>query len=157
LPKDKILTALVAIALILTANAASFAATVTYSHDDLSRLTKVDFEKGAAQELTHVVNGHTDTAPLQEGFELIISEAGVFDDGFKSIRVDSVMVWDGYSMSAVRHAGMLTPSYYPESDFGKGPYRSFGRDIRKEHLRPEPLFHKQGNPLSLLRSYGGRF
>jgi hypothetical protein len=52
---------------------------------------------------------------------------------------------------------MFPLSNNSETSLGECPYCSFGGDVCKKHVRLEPLFRKQGNPLSLSRSYGGKY
>ncbi len=93
---------------------------------------------------------------LQKLFKSIVCKTGVFDNCLKGIGIQSLMAWNCNAVSSVRHADVFASADNFESDFAECPYCSVRRDIRKEHVRQEPLPDTQWRLLSLPLSYGGR-
>ncbi len=94
---------------------------------------------------------------LQKLFKFIVCNICVFDNCLKGVGIQSLMVWNCNAVSSVRHADMFASADNFETDFTECSYCSVRRDIRKKHLRREPLPDTQWRPWSLLRSFGGMF
>jgi hypothetical protein len=75
---------------------------------------------------------------LKKFFELLIGKPCIFDDGFKTIGVQSLMIRNGYAVSSIGHTDVLASGYNFESDLTEYPDRTLGRDISKKHSKQEP-------------------
>ncbi len=93
---------------------------------------------------------------LKKVFELFVGEAGIFDDGLKSIGVDSSMVGDGYAVIPVGHTDMFPPGDDLETSFAECTNGSLGGNIGEEHLRSTPQPGTRWNLLFLQLPSAGR-
>lgn len=73
---------------------------------------------------------------------MLISQTSAFNDSFKSVWIEPLMIWDGKSALTVRHADMLASYNDLESCFTECPDSSVRRDISKEYPTQIPLLHK---------------
>ena len=94
---------------------------------------------------------------LKKFFELFISKPCIFDNRFKGIRIQFLVIRNGYAVSSIGHTDVLASGYNLESNLTECSDRTFGRDISKEHFMQEPLPDKQWSLLFPLLSSGGMF
>ena len=92
---------------------------------------------------------------LKKLFKLLISKAGILDNRFKGVRIQSLIFRNRYTVCSVGHADMFAAGDYSETDFAECPYRPLGRDISKKHFRRKPLPDIPWHPSSLPLSCGG--
>lgn len=76
---------------------------------------------------------------LKEFFKFIISKTCILDDCFERIRIEPFMIWDGNTVSPVRHTYVFATGHNSKSNFAECPDCTLGRNIGEKHFRWRPL------------------
>ena len=94
---------------------------------------------------------------LKKLLEFIIRKTCILDDCFERIRIEPFMIWDGNTVSPVRHTYVFATGYNSKSNFAECPDCTLGGKIGEKHSRWRPLLDIRWSLLFPRLSSGDRF